>query len=333
MIRAHLAAAVLAGGVLVSGTVYANDYGRIEIYSGSLSYGGGSWETLPTEFVPRYDDGYTAGYPIGYQSGFGAGQVRGRAEGWANGKAAGHSAGWDEAYPLAFDLAYDEAYPAGHFAGWESGLGEGFEEGYDYAPVVAATILRDWYGGGGVTSFGMISINTGFNWGSGTILGANYTVWRDSFSNDWSKLAYDEGFKVGKTEGYSAGSTDGYDDTYGPTYDMAFPIGHQLGIWEGTSAGKRAGREEGREAGWDAGYELGFDEGFYAGIDYRIFGDFVLPQYSLAYTRRGSAETAAALVAMNAPEPACSMMMVVGGVLAATMTRRSRVHAAKMGPV
>jgi hypothetical protein len=203
MFRSHLAAAVLVGAVLVPSAVHAGLFGTTDYSSWSPWNTGGSWETIPGEFVPRYDAGYEAGYPIGYRTGFGEGQVLGRSEGWAHGKSAGYSAGWDEAYPLAFDIGYDEAYPAGHFAGWEDGLGEGFKEGYDYAPVVAEQILRNWYGGGGSAS-GAITLHSGFYWNGSEISGLGHLVWREPTNTDWSKLAYHEGFKVGKDEGYTA---------------------------------------------------------------------------------------------------------------------------------
>lgn len=325
MFRSHLAAAVCVVVALATGDVRASDNGTIYW---SPWNSGGSFETIPDEFIPRYDLGYGAGYPIGYKSGFGEGQVRGRKEGWANGEAAGRSAGWDAAYPLAFNLAYDAAYPAAHRAGWESGLGEGFEEGYDYAPVVLE-ILNNRYGGGGYGASGIISFSSGFYWGDGDITGLEYLVWRDSTNSDWSKLAYDEGFKKGKSEGHSAGSTDGYNDTYGVTYDKAFPIGHQLGIWEGTSAGKREGGSQGQDEGFDAGYSLGFDAGFTAGIEYRLFdGWYAEPRYALQYSRRSDALTASTLVAMNAPEPGTALLLAVGGAFALARVRRARFAAA-----
>jgi hypothetical protein len=107
-------------------------------------------------------------------------------------------------------------------------------------------------------------------------------------------------------------------------YAKAFPIGHQLGIWEGTSAGKRQGREQGRDDGQDDGYDVGWDEGFYAGIDYRIFGEYVRPKYSLQYTRRSNAAMATSLVAMNAPEPGAALLLAIGGAFTLATVRRSR---------
>lgn len=319
MFRTHLAAAVLVGAALVPSASRASNLGLVDSYWSAWDLGG-SWETIPAEFVPRYDAGYQAGYPVGYQSGFGAGQVRGRSAGWANGKAAGHSAGWDKAYPLAFNLGYDEAYPVGHFAGWEIGLGEGFDEGYDYAPIVAEEILWS-YGGGSVS--GAIAMSARFHFRDGLIdFGGGISVWTHG-TPDWSKLAFNEGFKVGKEAGYSTGSTDGYNETYGPTYAQAYPIGHQLGIWEGTTAGKREGGEAGLKEGHDAGYSLGFDAGFGAGVSYRIFGSFVMPEYSLHYSRRSTAAMAASLVAMNVPEPGGALLIAVGGVVAVATSRRS----------
>lgn len=325
MFRSHLAAAVLVSAVLVPSAAHAGLFGTTDFYSSSPWNSGGSWQTIPAEFVPRYDAGYEAGYPIGYQSGFGEGQVLGRSEGWAHGKAAGHTAGWNEAYPLAFDLGYDEAYPAGHFAGWEGGLGEGFQAGYDYAPVFAEQIFKDWYGGGGA-SYGSVTISFGHfgDWSLDGIYGTSYTVWRDSLDNDWSKLAYHEGFKVGKDEGYTAGSSAGYETTYGPTYAIAYPIGHQLGVGEGTTAGKRDGLEEGYDEGKGAGYDLGFDAGFTAGIEYRLFdGWYSEPRYALQYSRRSNAGTAASLLAMNAPEPTSALLLAMGGIFASATRRRS----------
>lgn len=325
MFRTHLAAAVLVGAALVPSTSRASNFGLVDSYWSSWNLGG-SWETIPAEFVPRYDSGYDAGYPIGYRTGFGEGQVRGRSEGWANGKSAGHSAGWDEAYPLAFNLGYDEAYPGGHFAGWEDGLEDGFKEGYNYAPVVAQEILKNWYGGGsynGTLSFSGVNVYSGFSLNLDGIFDSGIAVWKTA-NDDWSRLAYSEGFKVGKDEGYAAGSTDGYDETYGPTYAQAYPIGHQLGIWEGTTTGKREGNKSGYDEGWDVGHDLGYDAGFYAGIEYHLFGEYALPQYSLQYSRRGSAVATASLVAMNAPEPTSAMLLAVGGIFAAAIPRRMR---------
>lgn len=326
MFRAHLAAAVLVSAALVPSAASASNFGIVDSYWSSWNLGG-SWETIPAEFVPRYGSGYEAGYPIGYRTGFGEGQVRGRSEGWENGKSAGHTAGWDEAYPLAFNLGYDEAFPGGHFAGWEDGLEEGFKKGYNYAPVVAAALGSIYRtGGGGGAAFGSLSISgNGFlGWNGTAILDASYSDWRNTLDDYLSKLAYDEGFKVGKDEGYAVGSTVGYNATYAPTYAQAYPIGHQLGIWEGTTAGKREGNKSGYDEGWDVGHDLGYDAGFYAGIDYHLFGEYVLPQYSLQYSRRGSAVATASLVAMNAPEPTNAVLLAVGGIFAAATSRRMR---------
>lgn len=322
MFRAYLAAAVLIGAVLMPSASRASNSVLVDSYWSSWNLGG-SWETIPAEFVPRYDTGYDAGYPIGYRTGFGEGQVRGRSEGWASGTAAGHSAGWDEAYPLAFNLGYDEAYPGGHFAGWEDGLEDGFVEGYYYAPVVAQEILDNWYGDGSSNVTLRVSFSTNLILDIDGRLGSGITVWKAA-NDDWSKLAYNEGFKSGKEKGYSAGSAGGYDDTYGPTYALAYPIGHQLGIWDGTTAGMRDGGQSGYDEGWNAGHDLGHDAGFYAGIDYHLFGDFVLPQYSLQYSRRGSAEMTASLVAMNAPEPTSALLLAVGSLFAAATSHRTR---------
>ncbi|MGD9636742.1 MAG: hypothetical protein AB7G28_23200 [Pirellulales bacterium] len=310
MLRLHLAAAVLVSAVFF-GTA-----ARGEFFFRDSGYG--SWETIPAEFEPRYDAGYTAGYPVGYQSGFKDGQVRGRNEGWTNGKSDGHTAGWGEAYPLAFDIAYDEIFPRAHLAGWKDGVLEGFREGYDYAPQIAEEILKNWDGRGGGSYFGSLSVSTLGHLGLiDAFVGDGIIVWKGANDNNWSKLAFDEGFKTGKAEGFSVGSTDGYDDTYGPTYDQAYPIGHQLGIWEGTAAGNREGRKQGRDEGREAGHELGFGAGFYAGIEHRIFGEFVQPKYTYQYARRSDPLARLTLVAMNAPEPTSALLFALGGVLVA----------------
>lgn len=88
--------------------------------------------------------------------------------------------------------------------------------------------------------------------------------------------------------------------------------------------GTRQGGEQGYDDGWDSGYDTGYDEGFYAGIDYELFGDFVIPKYVLDYTQRSDAFTRQALLAVQAPEPASVVTLAVAGVVIAGASRRKR---------
>lgn len=287
---------------------------------------------VPDEFQPNYDKGYGVGYPKGYKSGLVDGKERGRTEGRENGTNDGKNDGWEAAFQPAYDIAYDARFPKGHFEGWKDGLYEGFDEGFDYAPVIAKQVY-EYYGIN--TSGGVIMLTSTNGYGSyGSMLSVNfwsglsdadYTVWRDDLTTvDYAKVYYDEGYDDGHATGYSTGSQEGYDLIYPKAYAAAYAPAYRLGVWDGTRDGTKQGRSDGYDEGFDAGYNAIYDEAFYAGIDYRLFGEFSISRYSLDYTRRSDLFTRQALKAAQAPEPGSVVLVGMAVVGAALNARRER---------
>lgn len=282
------------------------------------------WAGVPTEYQPKYDEGFALGYPRGYTSGLADGKGRGWLEGKEKGNTEGYDAGWSAAYSPAFDLAYDTQYPVGHLAGWEAGLVTGFEEGFNYAPtIIAASGITGWadlgnYGSGIV----MVSNGHGGFFGPSDSMSGTLTVDLIDFTYDWAKHYFDDGFATGRDRGFSVGSDEGYKVNYPIGYATGYNIGHRNGIDEGTTEGIRAGGEQGFDDGWGEAYDGGFDEGFYAGIDYHLYGGFLEPQYDFQYTPRSNAATLSAFRALHAPEPAC--LLLVGLAAAAGILRRPK---------
>lgn len=292
---------------------------------------------VPDEFQPNYDKGYSVGYPKGYKSGLVTGKERGRTEGRENGTNDGKNDGWEAAFQPAYDIAYDAKFPQGHFAGWKDGLYEGFDDGFDYAPVIAkqvyeyygidtsssismssGTFVSNWFGD---SAGGVISINGTYNFGGSSSITISSG---EPIRVDYSKVYYDKGYSVGQATGFSNGSQDGYDLMYPKAYAAAYAPAFKLGVWDGTREGTKQGRTDGYDEGFTTGYDAIYNEAFYAGIDYRLFGEFSISKYSLDYSRRSNAFTRQALVAAQAPEPGSAVLAILGAVAMMGNSRRKR---------
>lgn len=198
---------------------------------------------------------------------------------------------------------------------------EGFQEGFDWAPVIAAEIfgvnvstsnvtIRSWIGG---SSAGRLDIELGGN--GGVSFGGMFVVNGVPFGvYDWGKHYYDIGYTGGNDKGLVIGSEDGYNLAYPVAYAAAYKIGYKRGTFEGVHAGFREGSEQGYNDGWSEGNGIGFDAGFYAGLDYHLFGDFYVPQYSLDYSRRSTG---------TAPIPEPTSLTLVGLAFVIGFVRRS----------
>ena len=79
--------------------------------------------------------------------------------------------------------------------------------------------------------------------------------------------------------------------------------GVSLGVWDGTREGTKQGRSTVMTKASMRAMTPSTTKAFYAGIDYRLFGEFSISKYSLDYTRRSDTFTRQALIAAQAPEP------------------------------
>ena len=140
-------------------------------------------------------------------------------------------------------------------------------------------------------------------------------------SFDWAAHYFDVGYGEGHSQGFSIGSDEGYNLTYPAAYKAAYKIGYIDGTDEGTYQGTRDGGDEGYDDGWGVGYDKGFDQGFYAGVDYHLFDDFVVPRYDFSYTAR---TTTYQLSGFNPAAPEPSSILLVGMAVALGLLRHSR---------